>query len=53
MFVGVVLAQGRRGPEDTVAAIVAPELMARIKMLLPGADMHKHSVTLLAGARLH
>ena len=38
-------------PEDAVAAIIAPELVARIEVLLLGAGVHKHSVTLLAGAR--
>jgi len=51
VLVRVVLVQGRRGPEDAVTAIVAPELVARIEVLLLGAGVHKHSVTLLAGAR--
>ena len=49
--VRVVLAQGMSGPEHPVTAVLAPELVAGLIVLVPRMRMHKHPVALAAGAR--
>ena len=49
--VRVVLVQGMSGPEHPVTAVLAPELVAGLIVLVPRMRMHKHPVALAAGAR--
>ena len=49
--VRVVLVQGPLGPEHPVTAVLAPELVAGVVVLVPRTSVHKHSVALVTGAR--
>ena len=51
MPVRVVLVQGMPGPEHPVTAVLAPELVAGIEVLVPRTRVHKNPVALAAGAR--